>query len=476
MTCDWASLGDAPQRSVDVRVYPEGFPEPRHETWVAVQPNVSERHVPLDPSATDHLRRAATAPAAVTRSLRTLTGAALIALAAIRSPAQAADTALRPVSRSDAVAEALANGTRYKLALADTTAARGAVDAAAAYPNPALAAGYSKATPQYHVSLDQPIEYPGLRSAREDAARELQRGAHYRFVLERASLQVEADTMYTTALAALGHARLSAVTARAADSLFTLAKVRRDAGDASDLEVELASVNALQAANASTNDSIAAVAATLELQRVMGIAAERERIALTDSLLPVVPPPPAAPLPGAGAAPPLVVAAAEANALAASHVLSVEQNSVFSTPSVTLGIDTHDPSGAEPGLLPVFGISLPLPLWSRRTGEIGLAQAGVYRAQAELAEARRESNAAIARARRDLAAAIARVARDGNVLASARRVASMSLTAYAEGAAGIPTVLEAQRTARDAVAHYLDDLAAAQIAFELLTLHTMPAQ
>jgi cobalt-zinc-cadmium efflux system outer membrane protein len=401
---------------------------------------------------------------------------ALVALAAARSPAQAADTGLRPVSRSDAVAEALANGTRFKIALADTTAARGAIAAATAYPNPALAAGYSKATPQYHLSLDQPIEYPGLRSARADAARELQRGSHYRFVLERASLQVEADTAYTAALAALGHARLSAVTARAADSLLTLAKVRRDAGDASDLEVELASVNALQAANASTNDSVAAVAATLALQGAMGIGAERERIALTDSLTPAALPPLTAPLPGASAAPPLLVASAEANALAASHALSVEQNSVFSTPSLTFGFDTHDPSGAEPGILPVVGVSLPLPLWYRRNGEIGLAQAGVYRAQAELAQARRESDAAIARARRDLAAANARVARDGNVLASARRVASMSLTAYAEGAAGIPTVLEAQRTARDAVAHYLDDLAAAQIAFALLTLHSLPAQ
>ena len=400
----------------------------------------------------------------------------LAALAALPAGAQQADPVLRPVSRADAVAEALANGTRAKIALADTTAAHGAVAAASAYPNPALAAGYSKATPQYHVSLDQPIEYPGLRSARAEAARDLQRASHWRFVLERAALQVEADTVYTAALAALGHARLSAVSARAADSLLTLARIRREAGDASDLEVELASVNALQMANANANDSIAAVAATLELQRVMGIGAERERIVLTDSLRAVALPPLTAPLPGAGAAPPLAVAAAEATALAASHALSVEQNSVFSTPSLTLGIDTHDPSGAEPGLLPNVGVSVPLPLWSRRTGEIALAQAGVFRAQAELAEARRESDARIARARRDLEAANARVARDGNVLASARRVASMSLTAYAEGAAGIPTVLEAQRTARDAVAHYLDDLAAAQIAYALLTLHSLPAQ
>jgi hypothetical protein len=74
-----------------------------------------------------------------------------------------------------------------------------------------------------------------------------------------------------------------------------------------------------------------------------------------------------------------------------------------------------------------------------------------------------------------LEAAVARVARDQRLLASADRVARMSLTAYAEGAAGIPTVLEAQRTARDALGHYVDDLAAAQNAAALLTLQTLTA-
>jgi outer membrane protein TolC len=40
----------------------------------------------------------------------------------------------------------------------------------------------------------------------------------------------------------------------------------------------------------------------------------------------------------------------------------------------------------------------------------------------------------------------------------------MSLTAYREGAMSLPDVLAAQRTARDALAQYIDDLAAAWIA------------
>ena len=55
-----------------------------------------------------------------------------------------------------------------------------------------------------------------------------------------------------------------------------------------------------------------------------------------------------------------------------------------------------------------------------------------------------------------------------------RRVA-MSLTAYREGAASLPNVLEAQRNARDVRGQYIDDLAAAWIATaELRVLSLTP--
>jgi len=207
------------------------------------------------------------------------------------------------------------------------------------------------------------------------------------------------------------------------------------------------------------------------LQRVMGLPADRPLIEPTDSLTEPIA---AAGAPAAGAAP-LAVAAAEAAARGAERSVAVESNSIFNTPSIQIGFEQHDPTGAEPGTLPTFGISLPLPLWNQRGGEVAAAKAGLARAEAELAYARRESGARIARARRELAAAQLRVERDRRLLASAQRVASMSLTAYAEGAAGLPTVLEAQRSARDAVARYLDDLATAQTAAAYVRLHTLTA-
>jgi hypothetical protein len=48
----------------------------------------------------------------------------------------------------------------------------------------------------------------------------------------------------------------------------------------------------------------------------------------------------------------------------------------------------------------------------------------------------------------------------------------MSLTAYAEGAVALPSVLEAQRQAREAFGRLFDDLAAANIAESAVRLFT----
>ncbi|HWC73030.1 MAG TPA: hypothetical protein VG454_03760, partial [Gemmatimonadales bacterium] len=54
------------------------------------------------------------------------------------------------------------------------------------------------------------------------------------------------------------------------------------------------------------------------------------------------------------------------------------------------------------------------------------------------------------------------------LVASANRVAAMSLQAYSEGAVALANVLEAQRNAREILARYIDDLAAADTAARTL--------
>ncbi len=360
-----------------------------------------------------------------------------------------------PVSRRAAVAAAQQHGSRLAVARADSLSAEAQRRLARAFPNPSLSLTYSKAVPTQHAIVELPLDVPWLRSPRVQAADLTAQAARARFVYERAAIRFEAESLYTRAAQAQAHFRLSKRTALDAESLLTLARVRRDAGDASELDVAVAELSAGQLANTATDDSLESVDATLEVQRVMGLRADSIAIALADTLAP----PPVDSPPVFGVRMTLPVAAATASAEAARATLRLEHRGVFSAPSIQFGIEQGDDT--QPGVLPTFGIALPLPLFDRHRGNIGVATAELQRAEAELDLAQRESAANLARAGRLRTAAQARVQRDARLLASADRVLSLSLLAYREGAYALPAVLEAARNAREAFSRYIDDVAAA---------------
>jgi outer membrane protein, heavy metal efflux system len=170
----------------------------------------------------------------------------------------------------------------------------------------------------------------------------------------------------------------------------------------------------------------------------------------------------------------LPMAAAEASLQSALLTTRVQRRSLWSGTGIMFGVETGDPGGTGNSLLPTFGLSLPLPFLDRNRGAIAQAEAERQRAQWELASARVESQSQIAHAQRERANAFGRIARDRITVAAAERVAGMSLTAYREGAMALPSVLEAQRTARDVLAQFIDDLAAAWIATASLRVFTLP--
>lgn len=378
--------------------------------------------------------------------------------------------AQQPVTRANAIASALSRGARLAVARADTAAARAQLITAGARENPLLAASYSKSPPQYHLTLELPFVLPGVRSLRIESAQANRRAAGYRFEFERAAIAVDADTTFTRAQAAHAHAVLSRRNAADADTLLSMAIARRNAGDAAELDVQLATVNAGQQRNVAIADSLSLVLALEDLRTVMGLPAGTGPLVLVDSLVP-----PAAQSDSAAllAGTPLPVAAAQQALTAAQLALRLERRNVFGSPAVLGGIETHDPSGDETGILPTFGLSIPLPLLNRNKGPIAQAEAERTRATAELALARMETDARIARAIRERSAFLARVARDQQLLASANRIAAMSLTAYRAGAASLPNVFEAQRNAREVLSQYIDDVAAAWIAESTLRLLTL---
>ncbi len=374
----------------------------------------------------------------------------------------------QPVTRAEAVASALSRGGRLAVAIADTSAARAALLSARALQNPSLSAAYSKSTPQFHFNVDLPIELPGLRSARIASASAASRAADYLFTYEKAAAALDADTTYTRALAASAHARLSRHNALVADTLLQMAIARRDAGDASDLEVELARVNRGQIHNLATVDSIDLTGTLIDLQTAMGVISSEALIAPADTL--------ALPDSVAGyttAGTPLQIAAGLQSVAAAERNLQAQHRSVLGSPSIMAGIETHEPGGTGNQILPTFGLSIPIPLLDRNKGGIAQANADLRRARAQLSVTQLEYSAALAKMQRQRSTSLARAERDRILLESANRVASMSLVAYHAGEFPLSSVLEAQRAARDVLRQYVDDIADAwnaDAALRVLTL------
>ncbi len=174
--------------------------------------------------------------------------------------------------------------------------------------------------------MDVPLDYPWIRNARVGAAASGMGAARYRFEFNRAAISFEAETAYTAARAAARRAGHSRSTAREADSVLTLARVRRDAGDGSELDVQLAVVSAGQVANAAARDSLDALAAPARRAGAHGIAVERaDHNARRTS---------GSGLPGASLAEPqagtqLLVAAAEEDLQSADQVLTLERRLLF---------------------------------------------------------------------------------------------------------------------------------------------------
>src|SRR5438034_11364901 len=75
-----------------------------------------------------------------------------------------------PLSRSQAVREAVARSPRSGILLADTSSAFAQLLTARALPNPTLSASYSTSTPMYHLTADLPVDAWWLRGLRVQGA------------------------------------------------------------------------------------------------------------------------------------------------------------------------------------------------------------------------------------------------------------------------------------------------------------------
>jgi cobalt-zinc-cadmium efflux system outer membrane protein len=374
-------------------------------------------------------------------------------------------TAQQRVTLGQAVDAALAHGLRVRQAQADEATARAAVSTARAWPNPTASLIYSEDYPTGQATVQQPLELPWLRAARIRAARAGARGAAYQLEMERAEATFSVDSAYVQAVAA---ARLAAVSARVAREAAEVARVvrsRRNAGRGSDLDVEMAVVQQGEMEETAVSDSLDAIAALLRVQALMGLPSVDPRIVLADSLEELAAEAQAGP---AAAGVPLRAAAAEQQVQSQRATLVQQRAARISAPAVMAGVEWHDPG--QPGYLPTFGISIPLPFFDRNQGDIAAAQAALLRAEAGLEAARRESAAELAAAEGDREAARLRAERGRRLLAHAERVMELSLQGYRDGTVSLDTLLDAQSSVLDARRRQIQNLAALRTTAAALAL------
>lgn len=398
----------------------------------------------------------------VARAIRCVGAVAMLSMAPLIGAQQ-------PLSRTEAIQTALGASVLVTAISADTLAASARLRSAREYPNPSLTLSYSKDAPQNHLSLEVPLDLPGIRGPRVRAAEAARESARYGFLAARAAIELNVDTMYTTAQGAELRAVLSRASAGDAARLLNDTRKRRDAGDASDLDVNLAEVSAQQAANVANADSLEAIDTRLELQAAMGLRGDTIAIALVDSLSP---PAYTGATAGSGSASSPAVAAASAAVTSAQQTLAFQRRSVFGVPALQVGADAKDPTGAEKGLLPTVGLVLPVPLFNRNGGAVEAARADVARAQAELAIARLNAASDLARAYRTWSVAQSRISRDRTIMDAATRNVSMAERAVAAGEMAIGNILETRRAQYDAQTQYVTDLVAANVAAALVRVLT----
>jgi cobalt-zinc-cadmium efflux system outer membrane protein len=194
--------------------------------------------------------------------------------------------------------------------------------------------------------------------------------------------------------------------------------------------------------------------AVFALQSLLGLPQDRISLVPADALDAIQ-----VPALGVGTTP-IRIRAAEANLVANESALRTARRGRLPAPLLRFGFEVGDPSGAESGLLPTVGISIPLPLFDRGGASVLQGRAAVERASAERTAARRAAENALVAARQQWDATVRLLAEDMGAVEDAEQVVAGTREAYREGAYPLSSVLEAQRTARDVLRRRIDHLVA----------------
>jgi cobalt-zinc-cadmium efflux system outer membrane protein len=285
-------------------------------------------------------------------------------------------------------------GSNFQLRMTRSTAAEAEALArqSRAYPNPAFSASHEAldesglGISESYFTLSQRLEWPGARSARQEAASESATSARIRVAADSAALAFEVKRAYVEAARAERHAetlsRVTAIFRQAVES----AGERYEEGDLSLYDRRRIEVERVRYESSLADAVLDLSLARRELALLVAPQADDLQLAPAD---PSVGMPPAMNLDrlqtlAVSRRP--EVAAQEADMRSARAELS--QARAQRVPDVTANGGLKRQSDGFSGLF--LGMSVPIPMWNRSAGAIEAADARVSREETRLALARRE--------------------------------------------------------------------------------------
>ena len=350
---------------------------------------------------------------------------------------------------------------------------RGQQVAAAAYLNPSISGSTGRGSirdpstgvsiTERTVTVEQPLEWQGKRRARQQAADSGAAGAGAAMDETRLNVVAEVKVAFYHVLFAQRDAELAGQNLTMVEDVLRTVKARVAAGDATLFETMKATVEVQKAKKevARAQNALVAVRAKLDmvtagtLGRQFSIQGDFEP--LQQGLDPEA----------------LAVRAMEQHPTLRRLTSLVEQAQFSATferesriPNVTVHGNYYRAAGDESI---IAGLSVPIPLWYQRQGEIESALGAKYRAEAERLRAQNELTQAITQHVQDVRTANEQLqVFETGLLKQAEQTLRVARISFQQGAASLLDLLDSQRVYRQTLIEYVQARADLSIALARL--------
>ena len=371
----------------------------------------------------------------------------------------AAEPGVPAYSLDDILAAALAHSPTMAGAEGLVKQSHGQQVTAGAYPNPSVSGTAGRGAirdpstgtriTERTVTVEQPLEWTGKRQARQDAANAGAAGAAAALEETRLALSADVKIAFYSVLFAQRDADLAAQNVNLVEEVLRTVKARVAAGEATSFDTMKAGVEVQKARKEVARTQNTLLVAKARLNTLTAGSLGKQFSIHGDFLAPRHELDVEQLAARAFEQHPTMRRAAKL-AEQADHTVRYERESRM--PNVSVQGSYHREAGDESL---TAGLSVPLPLWYRRQGEIETALGTKYRADAERLRAHIELEQAVTQHTQEVRTAQDQLAVfETGLLKQAEQTLTVARTSFRQGAAGLLDVLDAQRVYRQTLLEY----------------------